>query len=62
MMEGEVMAEAVEAEIAQQVQKRPTKPHKITNIIAAPIELCNMIVHQNWIQRLFNLYVERNVK
>ncbi|EWG52475.1 hypothetical protein FVEG_11215 [Fusarium verticillioides 7600] len=34
MMEGEVMAEAVEAEIAQQVQKRPTKPHKITNIIA----------------------------
>ncbi|KAF5967479.1 L butanediol dehydrogenase [Fusarium coicis] len=34
MMEGEVMAEAVEAEVAQQVQKRPTKPHKIANIIA----------------------------
>jgi hypothetical protein len=34
MMEGEVMAEAVEAEVAQQVQKRPTKPRKIATIIA----------------------------
>ncbi|KAF5651587.1 glutamine amidotransferase [Fusarium tjaetaba] len=34
MMEGEVMAEAVEAEVAQQAQKRPTEPHKIANFIA----------------------------
>ncbi|KAF5548324.1 glutamine amidotransferase [Fusarium napiforme] len=34
MMEGEVMAEAVEADVAQQVQKRHTKPHKIANVIA----------------------------
>lgn len=31
MMEGEEMAEAVEAEVALQVQKRPAEPHEIAN-------------------------------
>ncbi|KAG7407700.1 Levodione reductase [Fusarium oxysporum f. sp. rapae] len=34
MMEGEGMAEAVEAEVALQVQKRPAEPHEIANVIA----------------------------
>ncbi|KAF4435617.1 glutamine amidotransferase [Fusarium acutatum] len=34
MMEGEGMAEAVEAEVAQQVQKRPAEPHEIANVVA----------------------------
>ncbi|EXM06162.1 hypothetical protein ACKRZS_004580 [Fusarium odoratissimum] len=34
MMEGEGMAEAVEAELALQVQKRPAEPHEIANVIA----------------------------
>ncbi|KAI1033339.1 hypothetical protein LB503_008635 [Fusarium chuoi] len=34
MMEGEGMAEAVEAEVALQVQKRPAEPHEIANAVA----------------------------
>lgn len=34
MMEGEGMAEAVEAEVALQVQKRPVEPHEIANVVA----------------------------
>ncbi|CVK96393.1 related to L-2.3-butanediol dehydrogenase [Fusarium proliferatum] len=34
MMEGEGMAEAVEAEFALQVQKRPAEPHEIANVVA----------------------------
>ncbi|KAI1035786.1 hypothetical protein LB505_003828 [Fusarium chuoi] len=34
MMEGEGMAEAVEAEVALQVQKRPAEPHEIATVVA----------------------------
>ncbi|CCT73395.1 related to L-2.3-butanediol dehydrogenase [Fusarium fujikuroi] len=34
MMEGEGMAEAVEAEVALQVQKRLAEPHEIANVVA----------------------------